>query len=415
MSDVEHTSNDAPLLSRRQALKGTSLAAAASVAALAVARDGASAQSTQRFSFHGRHQSGITTRVQNHLAFATFDVTATSIAQLRDVLVTWSSAAARFVEGRELSGSSDPVYPPSDTGESVDLGPAALTLTFGFGPSLFDERFGLGARRPSALVDLPIFPGDNLDPLRTGGDLCVQACADDPTVAFHAVRNLARLGLGTVALRSLQFGSGQTSTSSRSAATPRNLLGFKDGTNNLRAENVSSMDRHVWVGADSDQPWMAGGTYLAVRRIRVHLEEWSSLPLEDQQLAIGRFRDSGAPLTGRREHDALEFQRLDNFGTPVIPTGAHVRVASPSLNNGAVILRRGFNFADGIDPTTGELDAGLMFISFQKDPRRQFVTLQTSLASQDSLSRYTTHTGSGLFACPPGAERGKFLGQSLFE
>ncbi len=52
-------------------------------------------------------------------------------------------------------------------------------------------------RRPAALADLPRFVGDQLDPARSGGDLSVQACGDDPQTACHAVRQLARLAYGT--------------------------------------------------------------------------------------------------------------------------------------------------------------------------------------------------------------------------
>lgn len=243
----------------------------------------------------------------------------------------------------------------------------------------------------------------------------MQACSDDATVALHAVRNLARIALGALTLRSLQTGAGQTSSSSTAVATPRNLLGFKDGTNNLRVHDRHDMDAHVWVRAESDQSWMHAGTYLVMRRIRIHLEEWSSLPLETQQVTIGRVRASGAPLSGKREHDGIDFAKLDIFGAPVITANAHVRVASAHENAGAVILRRGYNFADGIDPRTGELNAGLLFICFQRDPRSQFVALQSNLASNDALSRYTTHVGSGIFACPPGPARGEFVGQHLFD
>src|SRR6185436_8956816 len=99
-----------------------------------------------------------------------------------------------------------------DTGEALGLTPARLTLTFGFGPSLFDGRFGAAAHRPAALRPLPPLPGDELDPARSDGDLCVQACADDPQVAFHAVRNLARIGRGAVVMRWAQLGFGRAST-----------------------------------------------------------------------------------------------------------------------------------------------------------------------------------------------------------
>jgi deferrochelatase/peroxidase EfeB len=227
------------------------------------------------------------------------------------------------------------------------------------------------------------------------------------------VRNLARLGAGTVVLRDLQLGSGRTSAPGL-RETPRNLLGFKDGTNNVRTDSATEMDEHVWVGDEGDQAWMRGGTYLVARRIRVHLEQWAALSLDTQQRAIGRARDSGAPLTGTREHDPLDLAVFDTMGQLVIPDSAHVRVASHQENQGVRILRRGYNFTDGLDPRTGELDAGLMFICFQRDPRRQFVTLQNRLAAHDALSRYLVHTGSGIFACPPGVPRERSIGEELF-
>ena len=401
-----------PVVSRRQALKGSIVAAVGVATSVAVERAGASAIDSTRF--FGHHQSGITTPIQNHLVFATFDVTSHDRGELTNLLRRWTSASALLTEGHSLAHAQNSYYPPTDTGEAEGLAAAGLTMTFGFGPSLFDHRFALKSRRPNALIELPAFPGDEIDLERSNGDLCIQSCANDSIVAFHAVRNLARLGLGTVSLRFLQVGSGATSTSSQNASTPRNLLGFKDGTANLRASNPDEMNAHVWVGAETEQTWMRGGTYLVARSIRTQLEAWSSLTLEEQQATIGRFRTSGAPLTGDREHDRARFRALNVFGQPVIPAGAHLRVAHPEFNDGAKILRRGFNFTNGVDVRTGEIDAGLFFICFQQDPKRQFVTLQNNLSSHDALSNYVTHTSSALFACPPGAERGHWLGEGLF-
>ncbi len=101
-------------------------------------------------------------------------------------------------------------------------------------------------------------------------------------------------------------------------------------------------------------------------------------------------------------------------GVPLIPDSAHIRVAAPATNGGQAILRRGYSFADGIDPLTGELDAGLFFVCFQKDPRIQFVPIQQRLSETDALSQYLVHTTSGVFACPPGVRPGERLGAALF-
>jgi deferrochelatase/peroxidase EfeB len=98
----------------------------------------------------------------------------------------------------------------------------------------------------------------------------------------------------------------------------------------------------------------------------------------------------------------------------VIPLDSHIRLASPVNNGGQAILRRGYSYGEGIEPATGELDAGLLFIGFQRSPRRQFIPLQRRLSSSDALSRFTVHTSSAIFACPPGALPGGFPGELLF-
>jgi deferrochelatase/peroxidase EfeB len=229
--------------------------------------------------FAGARQAGIATAAQDRLVFSAFDVTSTDVADVRALLVTWTAAAARMTRGETVAADAGALAaPPLDTGEALGLAPARLTITVGLGPTLFErdgrDRFGLLARRPSALRELEALPGDDLDPARSGGDLCVQACADDPQVAFHAVRNLARLGRGTVVLRWLQLGFGRTSATTDAQRTPRNLQGFLDGTNNLEGDDEALLAQHVWVGDEEPQVWFRGGTYLVARRIRMLIEAW---------------------------------------------------------------------------------------------------------------------------------------------
>jgi deferrochelatase/peroxidase EfeB len=366
--------------------------------------------------FRGRHQAGIATPAQDRLHFAAFDLTTARVGDVIELLRAWTAAAERMTAGRPAGPRNDiGLAPPDDTGEALDLAPARLTITFGLGPSLFDHRFGLGARRPAALNPIPALPGDELEADRCGGDLCVQACADDPQVAFHAVRNLARMARGAAVMRWSQLGFGRTSTTSRSQSTPRNLMGFKDGTVNIRLEDHDAMDRHVWVGPSDGPVWMRDGTYVVTRRIRMLIEVWDRSSLQDQERTIGRRKPSGAPLTGKVEGDPLDFDARDPDGQPVLPIDAHVRLASAEVNDGVRILRRGYSFTDGMDSNLGQLDAGLFFIAFQRDPGRQFVALQRRLGRDDALNEYIKHTSSAVFAAPPGVTRpGGYVGEALF-
>jgi deferrochelatase/peroxidase EfeB len=375
----------------------------------------AAPQATDVVPFYGPHQAGIATPAQDRLAFAAFDITATDADSVARLLGTWAAAAAQLTKGLPVGAvENSPQLPPIDTGEAMGLSASNLTITVGFGPSLFDDRFGLAAKRPAALADIPALPGDALDPQRSGGDLCVQACADDPTVAFHAIRNFARLARGTAVMRWSQLGFGRTSSTSTSQQTERNLMGFKDGTNNLKLEDNASLKAYVWAGAETDQNWMAGGSYLVARRIRMLIESWDTDFLSDQEAVFGRSKDSGAPLTGKHEFDTVDLQATKG-GTPVIGVNAHIRLAAPESNAGQKLLRRGYSYTDGIDQDTGLLDAGLFFIAFQQDPRKQFVPIQRKLGSHDALNEYIRHTSSALFAIPPGLQAaGDWWGKSLF-
>ncbi|WP_250031694.1 iron uptake transporter deferrochelatase/peroxidase subunit [Paractinoplanes maris] len=378
----------------------------------------AAAAAPDRTAFYGTRQAGIVTPAQDRLHFVAFDVITKDKAALVDMLQSWTAAAARMTAGQEAGALGAvgglPEAPPDDTGEALGLPAAGLTLTIGFGPSLFDSRFGLRGRKPAALADLPKFPGDTIDPALSGGDICVQACANDPQVAVHAVRNLARIGMGVVSVRWSQLGFGRTSSTSTAQATPRNLFGFKDGTANLKAEEATLLDEHLWVKPGDGPDWMTGGSYLVTRKIRMLIETWDRTSLLEQETIVGRNKGEGAPLSGRGEYDEPDFTALDGKGEPLIAKVAHVRLAHPTVNGGARMLRRGYNFVDGSDGL-GRLNAGLFFISYQRDPHKQFVPVQSKLARQDQLNEYIRHVSSGLFACPPGIPAADdYWGRSLF-
>ena len=373
------------------------------------------------YPFFGEHQAGITTPAQDRLHFAAFDLSSTATRDdLVELLKDWSYAASRLTQGLEVTegGAVDgaPLAPPDDTGEALGLPASGLTITFGFGPTLFTaddgtDRFGIADRRPALLEKLPRFSGDALRPESGGGDLCIQACADDPQVAVHAIRNLSRIAFGRASIRWSQLGFGRTSSTSTSQVTPRNLFGFKDGTANIKAEDPATVSEQVWVAKGDGPAWMTGGSYLVTRKIRMIIEAWDRTQLQEQENVIGRSKGEGAPLSGGKEFTEPDFAATGAAGQDLIGADAHVRLAHPTATGGAQLLRRGYNFVDGNDEL-GRLDAGLFFISFQRSPE-QFVAVQRNLA-RDALNEYIKHVGSAIFAVPPGATTGSYVGAGLF-
>lgn len=373
--------------------------------------------------FYGARQAGIVTPAQDRLHFVAFDVITDKKAEVVELLQKWTAAAARMTAGKDAGAigavNGQPEAAPDDTGEALGLPPSGLTLTIGFGPTLFrtadgKDRFGIAGQRPAALADLPKFAKDTLKPEISGGDICVQACAHDPQVAVHAVRNLARIGFGVVSVRWSQLGFGRTSSTSRTQETARNLFGFKDGTANLKAEDTQLLDEQLWVATGDGPAWMTGGSYMVTRKIRMLIETWDRTSLAEQEAIIGRNKGEGAAHGVAKEFDEPDFAAAAAGGKPAIAEDAHVRLAHQQFNDGARLLRRGYNFVDGSDGL-GRLDAGLFFIAYQRDPRKQFVPIQTRLSRQDALNEYIRHTSSGLFACPPGVPAADdYWGRALF-
>lgn len=353
------------------------------------------ADGQEEISFYGKHQAGITTPMQKNIYFVVLDLRTTDKNELIQLFKEWTDYSQKLVNGELVKkDGSNALLPPSDTGETVGLNPYRLTLTFGVSAS-FLTKLGLEKKRPKLFRDLPAFPKEQLREQYTGGDIVIQACADDEQVAFHAVRNLIRKGRNKVTMKWSQ--SGFAAIGDR-METPRNLFGFKDGTANVTKEK--DFDKVVW--ADS-QDWMKNGSYMAVRRIIMHLETWDRTNLQEQENTFGRYKESGAPFGKQNEFDEVDLSLL--------PVDSHVRLAKEV---DLPILRRSYSYSDGIDPKTGQFDAGLLFIAFQKDPDR-FVKIQTNLGADDKMNEYVTHIGSGLFACFGGVKEGGYIGQDLFE
>ena len=360
-------------------------------------------EANQAIPFYGKRQSGITTPIQRQVYFAVLDLATEDLETIRGIFKSWTAYIARMMQGELVEAyKSNTMLPPTDTGEAVGMGTERLTITVGVSPSFLD-KLKLTSKKLPELEDLPKFARDQLQEAFTGGDICIQACAEDAQVAFHAVRNLLRKGREHLTLKWSQTGYAAITSQ---GSTPRNLFGFKDGTANVTSQD--DFDRVIWCDQDN---WMKNGTYLIVRRVQMHLETWDRTSLKEQENTFGRHRDSGAPLGAVDEFDPVDLELKDDKGNLVIPEDCHVRLAKEV---GEEIYRRAFSYANGIDPRTGQFDAGLLFISFQKDPQ-QFIKVQKNLGTKDKLNEYITHVGSGLFAILPGVEEGGYLGQSLFE
>lgn len=420
MKDKQNTERDKTSVSRRHLLKGA-VAGALAMPGMAAAHNAAVAKAepedqvdlSRQHAFYGKGgQAGVTTTPQRHVMYMTFDMTSQNPRDLQILLARWSAAIAQMMAG-EIIGQVEPVRNSGigmDTGEALDLGPASLTVTVGLGPGIFTETYGLADKKPALMRELVQLPSDNLQPAFTGGDLSLQACADDPQVAYHAIRNLARIAkaTGAAATRWSVLGFGRASAG-KNQTTPRNLFGFKDGTRNLTEQ--TDFNKFVWIN-DGGPAWQQQGTYQVVRKIKMHIENWDTDRVSDQNAVFGRHKVSGAPLSGEKEFDTPDFHKKDSEGAPVIPVTSHISLAAHENNQGIRILRRSYNYTDGINKL-GMLDAGLLFISYQKDPA-SFEALQTRLGAADALNEYISHIGSGIFFIPPAPPEGEYIGSQLF-
>jgi deferrochelatase/peroxidase EfeB len=385
--------------------------------------------------FWGEHQGGIATwPIQHHTYFAVFDLTTGQREDVVKLLQAWTAAAARMAAGetaQPLEGGLRPAVPApvpdgpggamalaADTGEAIGMATARLTVTFGFGAGLFikdgQDRYGLAARRPVELVDMPKFFGDQLSENRTGGDLSIQACAEDPQVAFHAVRQLARIAEGVAQLRWVQTGF-------RPSSGSRHLFGFSvEGMENPSVEDPEVMGATVWSGAAAPA-WMRGGSYLVVRRMRFALEHWDHMSTEYQENAVGGAKYHGKPLVNPHPGQVSEAAAAnieDDAGHPP----SHLEIVA---RHAMTMFRRSYSYNDGMNFTSErwppwrqglEYDAGMLFICYQRDGRTGFIPLYQKMSTMDfMMNQFWTHEGSGIFACPRGVKPGEYLGQDLFQ
>ncbi|HET7628574.1 MAG TPA: iron uptake transporter deferrochelatase/peroxidase subunit [Bacillales bacterium] len=353
--------------------------------------------------FYGNHQAGIITPQQTYVYLAGFDIVSDKRSDVIALLKQWTRSAEQWSKGIFHPAQANEWLPPKDSGEAIDLGPAKLTVTVGFGPTFFKrggrDRFGVASRAPRHLRDIPRMPHDDLDAGLSGGDLCVQVCANDQQVVFHAIRNLIRSATGTAVVKWTKEGF----MSAPDGKTPRNLFGFKDGTANVSGSDAEALKRIVWAG-HGEPAWMKGGTYMAYRKIQMFLEVWDRSSLKDQEDTFGRKKLSGAPYGKANEQAEVDVSKL--------PPNSHVRLAKSTDKQ---IYRRGYSYTDGIDERTGNVNAGLLFLSFQRNPDESFIPMLRLLSKKDALNEYTKHVASGMFACPGGVRKGEYIGQRLLE
>lgn len=368
--------------------------------------DGAPGTTTaRRLPFAGTHQAGIAaTPTARMAAMAAFRVTADDRDELAAMFTDLSASIAALMSG-EMPPERDPAYPPLETGiVGATLAPDNLSVVVSVGASLFDDRFGLAGRRPTQLEKMPFLANDRLDPERSHGDLLLSIEADHTDTVQHALRQMMRATRGSLVLAWTLDGYAR-GISGGGEQTPRNLLGFKDGTNNLDADDEALLDRHVWVGADDGEPaWAVGGSYHVVRVIRMLVEFWDRTRLAEQEAIFGRHKVSGAPLGAEDE-----FAEVDLSSDPdgeVIPLDAHIRLANPRTPETAddLMLRRGFSYTRGVDGA-GQLDQGLAFVSYQRELDR-FLRVQERLDGEP-LEEYIRPEGGGFYfalPAPPDAE-----------
>ncbi|EOS93162.1 iron uptake transporter deferrochelatase/peroxidase subunit [Erwinia tracheiphila] len=426
---ARHSSDDAALPERRRLLKGMGILGGAF--AISGGCPVHAGENNAPFSpgvlppnarqeaqpYYGAHQAGIVTPQQASMMLVAFDVLASDKAELKRLFQLLDSRIAFLTKGGKAPQTDNPQLPPLDSGILGEMiYPDNLTVTASVGHSLFDSRFGLQKQKPLKLQPMSRFPNDALDSSLCHGDLLLQICANTNDTVIHALRDIIKHTPDLLSVRWRREGFiSDHAARSKGKETPVNLLGFKDGTANPDSSNQALMDSVVWVSADQGEPtWAYNGSYQAARIIQFHVEFWDRTPLQEQQTIFGRVKQSGAPLGMQHEHDVPDYSR-DPDGA-VIPLDAHIRLANPRTpeTQSSLMLRRGYSYSLGVSHA-GQLEMGLLFVCYQHDLEKGFLTVQKRL-NGEALEEYVKPVGGGYFFVLPGVPDEKhYLGQSLLE
>ncbi|MEB6378971.1 iron uptake transporter deferrochelatase/peroxidase subunit [Leclercia adecarboxylata] len=367
--------------------------------------------------FYGPHQAGILTPQQASMMLVAFDVLASDRNELERLFRLLTRRITFLTSGGPAPDTPNPRLPPMDSGIlGAFIAPDNLTMTVSLGASLFDDRFGLAAQKPKSLQKMVRFPNDSLDAALCHGDLLIQICANTQDTVIHALRDLIKHTPDLLSVRWKREGFiSDHAARSKGKETPVNLLGFKDGTANPDSQDAPLMDRVVWVTADQGEPaWAVGGSYQAVRIIQFHVEFWDRTPLKEQQTIFGRDKHSGAPLGMKNEHDVPDYAG-DPEGN-VIALDSHIRLANPRTTETEpnLMMRRGYSYSLGVT-NAGQLDMGLLFVCFQHDLEKGFLTVQKRL-NGEALEEYVKPVGGGYFFALPGVQdKNGWLAQGLLD
>ena len=402
----------------RAATAGLAVAAGSAVAFKASAEDNSALNKIQEAqAFYGANQSGITTPQQPYGILVAFDCLAEDKAGLERLFRLLTEHGARLMAGGPVPEAAGG-FPPPDSGlMGKTIPPDGLTITVSVGASLFNGRYGLAAKKPARLITMVQFANDALDEAYCHGDILIQFCANRQETALHAVRDIVKNTPSLLAPRWKM--DGQLLPKDKRAPgeeTPRNFLGFKDGTANLPNSDDTMMNQMVWTkgGQNGEPEWTQGGSYQVVRIISNFVEHWDRTALNEQERIIGRHKYSGAPIGKVHEMDDPDF--VSDPDTSKTAKDAHIRLANPRDGHAMArrILRRGYNYSLGLNKN-GQMNMGLLFVCFQADLEQGFLAIQARL-NGEALEEYIKPFGGGYFFALPGVQSDQnFLGEGLLK